>query len=106
MNTHAEEVCQRWIQLVQKKERMKVERPREEKKEVSMFGWVCIVLMVVVALYVRKWGVCWRKGVFEGRMTGTGHREKGKPFALGLNCICRNRVDCNGGNYNCKGVSW
>ena len=30
---------------------------------VSAFVWVCIVLMVVVALYLRKWGVCCIKGV-------------------------------------------
>ena len=63
MNGHAEEVCQRWIRLVQKKERVKMEKPREERREVSAFVWVCIVLMVVVALYLRKWGVCWMKGV-------------------------------------------
>lgn len=63
VNGHAGEVCQRWIRLVQKKERMKMEKPREERKEVSAFVWVCIVLMVVVALYLRKWGVCWMKGV-------------------------------------------
>ena len=63
MNGHVEEVCQRWIRLVQKKERMKMEKPREERREVSAFVWVCIVLMVVVALYLRKWGVCWMKGV-------------------------------------------
>lgn len=48
---------------MQKKERMKMEKPREERREVSAFVWVCIVLMVVVALYLRKWGVCWMKGV-------------------------------------------
>ena len=63
MNGHAEEVCQRWIRLVQKKERMKMEKPRGERREVSAFVWVCIVLMAVVALYLRKWGVCWMKGV-------------------------------------------
>lgn len=51
---------------MQKKERMKMEKPREERREVSAFVWVCIVLMVVVALYLRKCGVCWMKGVGYG----------------------------------------
>ena len=77
MNGHTEEVCQRWIRLVQKKERMKMEKPREERREVSAFVWVCIVLMVVVALYLRKWGVCWMKGgVLKGGVFVIRKRER------------------------------